>query len=64
VPIIVGWLVEFAEGLHQLLAVVAELVDDVADLVNDPHVSLWIVGVDPDLVWPILRTALEQLIPL
>ena len=66
VPIVVGRLVEFAEGLHELLAVVAELVDDMADFIDDPHMSLWIVGVDPDLVWParILRTALEQLIPL
>ena len=47
---------------HKLLAVVGELEDLLAHVVNDPDVPFRIVRADPDLV----RTAptLEQVIPL
>ena len=45
--------------LHELLAVVGELVDGVHVVVDDPHVLLRIVGADVDRVRP-----LEDLVPL
>ena len=48
-----------ADGLHQLLAVVRELVDGVHVIVDDPHVLFGIVGIDGDEV-----RALENFVPL
>ena len=48
-----------ADRLHQLLAVVRELVDRVRVVVDDPHVLLCVVRADVDGV-----RALEQLVPL
>ena len=50
VRLVVAGHIGFAERLHQLLAVVAELVDDVTRVVHDPDVALRVVGADLDLV--------------
>ena len=54
-----AWNVRRADRLHELLAVVGELVDRVRVVVDHPHVLLRVVGADVDRV----RT-LEQLVPL
>ena len=43
---------ELAERLHQLLAVVRELVDHVRAIVHEPHVALGVVRVDQHAVRP------------
>ena len=62
VLVVVAGDVGFAERAHQLLAVVAELVDLMARVVDHPDVLLRIVRADADLVRS--AAALEQLVPL